>query len=361
MNKSDLIINITKPSQSSKLTRIKKFILQYEAEIFGSIILTVLVNYILGNLFARKCLLISYQKTPDTYDKGIDDIYFVAFWAIAFTFLRAFFIKYFYLPLSKYFNIGESCKRQRVAEQGYILIYYLVFGTAGLYIMYHSPYWFNTAHLWIGYPHMINKEMKYYYLMQLAFWFQQIYGLHIEKRRKDHYAMLSHHIVTIVLVGASYYCNATRVGNAILCCMDLSDIFLSLAKILKYLGFTNVCNIAFGLFALSWPITRHIFFSCVIWSIVVEPSKYLDLQWDPSNGKYLTLKNIRLFLILLLILNVIMFYWFLMIVKLIIKVIKGTAANDPRSDDEDEEDSNCSDNGFQNPIKICSEKKHLYN
>lgn len=94
--------------------------------------------------------------------------------------------------------------------------------------MYNSPHWFNTSQYWIDYPHvLLTRGMKNYYLMQLAFWFQQMYSLHTEKRRKDHYAMLSHHIITIALVASSYYCNLTRVGNAVLCCMDLSDIFLS--------------------------------------------------------------------------------------------------------------------------------------
>ena len=38
-------------------------------------------------------------------------------------------------------------------------------------------------------------------------------------------------------------------------------------------------------------------------------------------------------------LNVIMFYWFLMIVKVIAKLFQGTGADDIRSDDEDEEES----------------------
>jgi acyl-CoA-dependent ceramide synthase len=96
--------------------------------------------------------------------------------------------------------------------------------------MYHSPHWFDTTQFWIDYPHiLISRDMKNYYLMQLAFWFQQIYALHTEQRRKDHVAMLSHHIITILLVGPSYISNLTRVGNAVLCCMDLCDIFMSVS------------------------------------------------------------------------------------------------------------------------------------
>lgn len=93
--------------------------------------------------------------------------------------------------------------------------------------MYHSPHWFNPAQFWIDYPHLlISGWMKWYYLVQLGFWIQQIYVLNIEKRRKDHYAMFSHHIITVILIISSYCVNFTRIGNAVLCCMDLADILL---------------------------------------------------------------------------------------------------------------------------------------
>lgn len=93
--------------------------------------------------------------------------------------------------------------------------------------MYHSPHWFNPAQFWIDYPHLlISGWMKWYYLVQLGFWIQQIYVLNIEKRRKDHYAMFSHHIITCILIISSYCVNFTRIGNAVLCCMDLADILL---------------------------------------------------------------------------------------------------------------------------------------
>lgn len=99
--------------------------------------------------------------------------------------------------------------------------------------MYNSPHWFNTSQYWIDYPHiLISKNMKCYYLMQLAFWVQQVYTIHIEKRRKDHFAMVTHHIITILLIVSSYYTNFTRIGNAVLCCMDLADIFLAVSVLL---------------------------------------------------------------------------------------------------------------------------------
>ncbi|CAO3588030.1 unnamed protein product [Absidia cylindrospora] len=265
-------------------------------------------------------------------------MYFVTFWMVAFTFLRAASMSYLFHPLAKVLGVTSFAKRQRLAEQGFMFSYYTIFWALGMYIMYCGPHWFNTAQYWIDYPHLYtDRTMKYYYLMQISLWFQQLYTIHIEKRRKDHYAMVTHHFITITLLVTSYFANFCRIGNAVLCCMDLADIILTLAKILKYSGFTTVCDIAFGLFAIAWPITRHGFFTVIIWATITQPSRYLDMKWEPEKGKFFTPFTQKCYITLFLLLNVIMIYWFAMIIKVIVAVLKGNNAEDTRSDDEDDE------------------------
>jgi acyl-CoA-dependent ceramide synthase len=63
-------------------------------------------------------------------------------------------------------------------------------------------------------------------LAQIAFWIETMIALNIEKRRKDYWHMFAHHVITILLIVTSYASNFTRVGNLILCQMDLVDILL---------------------------------------------------------------------------------------------------------------------------------------
>ncbi|KAI8086420.1 TLC domain-containing protein [Halteromyces radiatus] len=313
-------------------------ILQYELELTGTATSLVLLAYLLGVPLAEKCIFISYNVGRDSYSKGMDDMYFVAFWTIALTFLRAASMSYIYHPLAKAFGVNLISKRQRIAEQGFMFTYYAIFWVLGMYIMYCSPHWFNTSQYWIDYPHLYTtRNMKYYYLVQMSIWFQQLYTIHIEKRRKDHFAMVTHHFITITLLIASYFTNFSRIGNAVLCCMDLCDVILSLAKILKYLGFNTVCDIAFGLFAIAWPVTRHGFFTIIVWATITEPTRYLDMKWEPEKGKYFTPLTQKMYVGLFLLLQIIMIYWFAMILKIIIAVLKGKNAEDVRSDDEDDE------------------------
>lgn len=57
-------------------------------------------------------------------------------------------------------------------------------------------------------------------------WIQSIIVINLEERRKDYHQMFAHHIITVLLMSTSYTMNYTRVGNAILCTMDLVDIIL---------------------------------------------------------------------------------------------------------------------------------------
>ena len=75
--------------------------------------------------------------------------------------------------------------------------------------------------------------MKWYYLVQFSFWLQQIVIVNIEERRRDHWQMFSHHIITCILMFTSYGYHQTKVGNMILCLMDVVDLFFAVCFTLE--------------------------------------------------------------------------------------------------------------------------------
>ncbi|RYP35645.1 hypothetical protein DL768_010983 [Monosporascus sp. mg162] len=220
--------------------------------------------------------------------------------------------------------------------------------------------------LWTNWPQReLDGLMKGYILAQWAFWSQQVLVIHIETRRKDYWQILTHHFVTIALIAASYAYHHTRVGHVILVLMDVIELIFPLAKCLKYLGFTAACDVLFGVFMITWFISRHVFYPIVCWSIYSDSPRLLrsacyrgtadNLQgplpvlddWshlldpfrDPS-GTVCSNDNIMFgFLCYLLILQVIMVMWFVLIVRVAIRVLRGSGAEDVRSDDEMEVDA----------------------
>lgn len=135
------------------------------------------------------------------------------------------------------------------------------------------------------------------------------------------------------------------------------------AKILKYFGFEKSCNIAFGIFLLTWFVARHIVYPALCWSI----SQHLPVQiktgcYSGATAEMFTTDGypnrwtyflypfrdmngpicmngliMWIFISALLLLQVLSIIWFGMIARVAISVIRTGNAEDTRSDDEEGE------------------------
>jgi acyl-CoA-dependent ceramide synthase len=169
------------------------------------------------------------------------------------------------------------------------------------------------------------------------------------------------------------------------------------------MGYTTACDIAFGVFVVSWLATRHVLYMLVCWSIYhdapidMAPGCYLTSSpystspntntslfipasntaafaahggntiwpnllkaYTDQNGPICWNPSIRYyFLALLLTLQVFCCIWFSMVVKIVYKVLNGASADDVRSDDEcDEEDEDVAHDrtrSILNAVPTCTE------
>lgn len=91
----------------------------------------------------------------------------------------------------------------------------------------NSNYWFDFGAIWSEWPaRPLSGPLKWYLLVELSFLLQQIFVIHVEERRKDHYQMLSHHIITSTLLSSAYIYGFYNVSNVVLCLMDVVDFLL---------------------------------------------------------------------------------------------------------------------------------------
>ncbi|KAI9802581.1 MAG: sphingosine N-acyltransferase lag1 [Piccolia ochrophora] len=326
----------------------------------------------------RKFIELSYFN-PKTgkYTVGWDDTFMVVYWIVVFTGLRAGVMDFVLVPFARWGGVEKKKGRIRFAEQAWLFMYYEA--DESKYIFYESPYWLNLRELWTDWPNTeIDGLLKWYYLVQFAFWIQQIIVVNIEERRKDYHQMLTHHLITCALILGSYSYLHTRVGNVILCIMDVVDLVFPLAKMLKYLHFHVACDFAFVAFMLTWFIARHVFYLMVCWSVYTDvpaampygcysgttgertgpaPETYalyniFQPLRDPS-GTVCFNKEIKYtFLTMLLALQVITLMWFGMILRVAWRVVNGGTAEDSRSDDEGDGEEADSVADAKDPLRV---------
>jgi acyl-CoA-dependent ceramide synthase len=172
-------------------------------------------------------------KTPSKYGKGPWDIAFVIFYIVFLSFTREFIMQELLRPMAKFYGIASRIKQARFMEQMYTAIYFGFMGPAGLYVMRRTPVWyFNASGMYESFPHRtLQPELKFYYLFQAAYWAQQaiVMLLGLEKPRKDYKELVTHHIVTLALIGLSYRFHFTYMGIAVYLTHDISDFFLAVS------------------------------------------------------------------------------------------------------------------------------------
>jgi acyl-CoA-dependent ceramide synthase len=192
----------------------------------------------------RPLLRLSHRvpsSDPDVrYAKGYLDLVFIAYHIIFFSFVRQVITVNLCRPIARYFGMKRVTKLDRFGEQGYAFVYFAVMGIWGCVstctITFDFPHRSNLAHhdttadilvpdgilldRWViacetvtplltpsvfsDYPHWAMKpELKRYYLMQSAYWCQQLIVLllRLEKPRKDYNELVAHHLVTLWLIG----------------------------------------------------------------------------------------------------------------------------------------------------------------
>lgn len=178
------------------------------------------------------------------YGQGPRDLYLVLSFIVFFTAVRAFMLDYVLSPLAGACGIRNKKGRVRFAEQAYVLLYYFLYWTWGMYLFYRDTpsslpesaggkvsFDALLISLWTHFPRLlVDAQMKIYYLSQMAQWVQQILVVHLEEKRKDHYQMLTHHVITVALMSTSYGFRQLRVGNAVLCCMDIVDVVFPVSR-----------------------------------------------------------------------------------------------------------------------------------
>jgi|SRR5579862_4664626 very-long-chain ceramide synthase len=131
---------------------------------------------------------------------------------------------------------------------------------------------------------------------------------------------------------------------------------------LKYLEFQRSCDATFFFFLVSWPYTRHYIYNRILLSAAFDAPGIFHrdnhmkpwyqqtplkgggqwkkgFSWNPEEGYYLTEEVLFAFIALLAILEALLCLWFVMIVRLAVRVVRGSHAEDDRSDDEDDSDT----------------------
>ncbi|XP_048346457.1 ceramide synthase 5 isoform X2 [Sphaerodactylus townsendi] len=204
----------------------------------------------------------------------------------------------------------------------------------GLRFLWSSPWFWDTRQCWYNYPFQpITSGLRYYYIIQLAFYVSLMFSQFTDVRRKDFLLMFVHHLAAVALISFSYINHMVRVGTLIMCLHDSADFWLEAAKLANYAKYQHLCDFTFILFSAIFIVTRLGIFP--VWIL----NSTLFESWELI-GPYQSWWLFNGFLVMLQVLHII---WSYFILRVAYKALaRGKVSKDDRSDMEtssDEEDA----------------------
>ena len=131
---------------------------------------------------------------------------------------------------------GRLSKLQKFSETGFRWSYYVPMWLYGFLVVYKKPWFWDVSLCWADYPkHSMDRDVWWYYIIQLSFYISLSFSQFIDAKRKDFWQMFVHHFTTIFLLVLSWTSHFTRVGTLVLLIHDSIDPWLETAKLAKYL------------------------------------------------------------------------------------------------------------------------------
>jgi acyl-CoA-dependent ceramide synthase len=207
-----------------------------------------------------------------------------------------------------------------VEKSLYLVVEHTVFFIGGMLTFWNRDWLYDISMMW---DYEFELSVYVYYYLYFARYVIQI--TQMDKKDKDYNVLLTHHLMTLALLGASLY-RYTRVGVIIALSHDLADIFLNLAKatnkiyeIGKDKRFETISNTSLGLFVTSWVPTRIILNYNILHEIYTHKSQGLELYLDEKICIALLLLNFCL-----------QVFWQVMIIKFAYNIFVGSPPVDEK-------------------------------
>lgn len=163
--------------------------------------------------------------------------------------------------------------------------------------------------------------MLWYSSVQLGYFIEDFYQhVFVKPRTNDFWEMNFHHFLTIALFGGMIATNTIALGAFVSFLHNLSDILMTLSRILSNTVFKTCTYVCFGTAIISWIVTRNIMLPIVCYEC------WLGHIYPPELSHYQNaLYVLNSFLSLLCLLHV---YWTWLFLKILITGIKRGDSDD---------------------------------
>ncbi|NWI58152.1 TR1L1 protein, partial [Calyptomena viridis] len=127
-------------------------------------------------------------ETISLYHYGIKDLATIFFYMLVAIIIHAIIQEYVLDKINRKMHFSKT-KHSKFNESGQLSAFYLFSCVWGTSILVSENYISDPTSLWRDYPHtLIPFQMKFFYILQLAYWFHAFPELYFQKTKKLRYS-----------------------------------------------------------------------------------------------------------------------------------------------------------------------------
>jgi hypothetical protein len=230
-------------------------------------------------------------------------------------------IRYIFNKVIHSFSTGEKSKVNQFSESCFKGMYHTTAFCIGYNYVIQEDLLNNIQLCWINLER--QNIFDNYFLFELSWYIHELICHFFAERKKDHLAMLVHHVVTITLILLIFKYNILFIGTLVTTIHNLSDIFLHGARITSHLQYETLTIVNAILLFFSWIYSRlYIFPLFVIYSTINDTHHLVEYYHT-----YYTYYIMNSALITLFALHI---FWFRLLCLSISRKLRGNKLEDPR-------------------------------
>ncbi|XP_009993902.1 PREDICTED: translocating chain-associated membrane protein 1 [Chaetura pelagica] len=156
-------------------------------------------------------------ETVSLYHYGIKDLATIFFYMLVAIIIHAIIQEYVLDKINRKMHFSKT-KHSKFNESGQLSAFYLFSCVWGTSILVSENYISDPTSLWRDYPHtLIPFQMKFFYILQLAYWFHALPELYFQKTKKeDIFRQIVYIGLYVFHIAGAYLLNLTHLGLVLL-------------------------------------------------------------------------------------------------------------------------------------------------
>jgi translocating chain-associated membrane protein 1 len=202
---------------------------------------------------------VEVEGLPDQsfYTYGVKDLFAVFFYALICIVIHAVIQEYIFDKLNRRMHLSKV-KHSKFNESGQLVIFYAVSAIWGIDLILREKLFPNISRLWEGYPHVnVPFWIKFYYIIQLAYWIHSYPELYFQKIKKDDiWPRLTYITMYLVFIAAGYTLNLTRLALVLLVLHYTVEMIFHGSRLLYFSEKAEIANYGFKLWNILFVLVR---------------------------------------------------------------------------------------------------------